>query len=148
MSENAIAITVLDPDFTVLRADDTDASAKDSLFQLFQIEFQSRKNSSSLLSLTKTGDSEISLVLPFNLDDANLTLQPNIQIETGWRAFRVAGKLEFSLVGILAKISNILAGISVSLFVISTFDTDFILVKKESLEKSVAELSRHGIKST
>jgi hypothetical protein len=61
--------------------------------------------------------------------------------EAGWRAFRIVGQLEFSLIGILAKISNILAAQKIGIFVVSTFKTDYILVKRENLNLAIASLS-------
>ncbi|WP_320129917.1 ACT domain-containing protein [uncultured Sphaerochaeta sp.] len=56
--------------------------------------------------------------------------------DDGWKGFKVAGILDFSLVGILAKLSNILAENSIPLFAVSTFATDYILVKGYVLRKS------------
>ena len=67
-----------------------------------------------------------------------------IEIEKGWKGFVIDGKLDFSLVGIIAKISDILTKINVSIFVISTFDTDYIFIKKENLEKTIDELGNNG----
>lgn len=64
--------------------------------------------------------------------------------EDGWKAFRIEEALDFSLVGILAKIANILAKEGISIFAISTYDTDYILLKKESLAPALAALARHG----
>ncbi|NKQ41921.1 MAG: ACT domain-containing protein [Sulfurovum sp.] len=55
------------------------------------------------------------------------------QSEDGWSCVRVVGELDFSMVGILAKISSLLAGVGVSIFVISTYDTDYILIKSDQL---------------
>lgn len=76
-------------------------------------------------------DKEKSLVCPTQQVPANV-----IAREDGWRAFRVQGVLDFSLVGILANISNLLANHEISIFVISTFDTDYLWVKKENVEKA------------
>jgi hypothetical protein len=54
--------------------------------------------------------------------------------------------LDFSLVGILAQFSTILAGAGVSIFVLSTYNTDYILIKNEQLEKAVATLQQAGHK--
>ncbi len=64
--------------------------------------------------------------------------------EDGWRAFRIEGQLDFSLVGILARISSILAAEKIGIFAISTFDTDYILVKAENLERALVALARAG----
>lgn len=64
--------------------------------------------------------------------------------ENGWRAFRVRGPLEFSLIGVLAEISGALAAEGISVFCVSTFDTDYVLVKEEKLEAALAALSKRG----
>jgi uncharacterized protein len=64
--------------------------------------------------------------------------------EDGWRGFRVEGKLDFSLIGILSKITEILAEKQISVFVVSTFDTDYVLVKSEQLALAVESLESGG----
>lgn len=64
--------------------------------------------------------------------------------ETGWRALRIKGPLDFSLIGILAEVSAILAGAGVSLFAVSTFETDYVLVKDESLALAIRSLEARG----
>ena len=66
---------------------------------------------------------------------------------SGWKGFRICGNLDFALVGILAKISSILAENGVSIFALSTYDTDYVLVKAEKLEKSLRILAENGIES-
>jgi hypothetical protein len=87
------------------------------------------------LFLAKT-DEEYSIVCRSEHAPSNLTAA-----EAGWRAFRIVGQLEFSLIGILAKISNILAAQKIGIFVVSTFKTDYILVKRENLNLAIASLS-------
>ena len=64
--------------------------------------------------------------------------------EDGWRAFRVRGPLDFSLIGILAGISTALAEAGIGIFVVSTFDTDYVLVKGSDQERALDALSRAG----
>lgn len=64
--------------------------------------------------------------------------------DDGWRAFRIQGTLDFSLIGILAKISTILAEHRIGIFAISTFNTDYILVKQENFVKALQSLAEHG----
>ncbi len=66
--------------------------------------------------------------------------------EGGWIAFRVKGELDFGLVGILASIVNPLKIAGVSVFAISTFNTDYILVKQESLDKAIKAWNHSDIK--
>ena len=60
--------------------------------------------------------------------------------EDGWRAFRVEGVLDFSLIGILAKLTGILADRGIGLFAVSTYNTDYILVKRENLAPALEAL--------
>ena len=64
--------------------------------------------------------------------------------ESGWRMFRVCGTLEFSLVGILAGISGALAQARIPLFVISTYDTDYVLVREENSARAEKALAVAG----
>ncbi len=66
------------------------------------------------------------------------------QREDGWKAFRVQGNLNFSLIGILSKISNILANNNISIFAISTFNTDYVFVKENSFQKALDILRENG----
>ncbi len=88
-------------------------------------------------SVTKTED-EISVVM---LQDK---ISKEIKAEKDWRILKVEGILDFSLIGILAKISSVLAENQISIFVISTFNTDYILVKEEKIEKAMAVLNLEG----
>ena len=67
-----------------------------------------------------------------------------IRVERGWRALRVEGPLDFSLVGVLSAIASPLAQAGVSLFAISTFDTDYILVKELTLPRAIEALRNAG----
>ena len=90
---------------------------------------------SSFCSITKTSD-ELSIVC----EGANNSFQG--KTEDNWALIKIAGPLDFSLTGILSSLANPLAQNGISLFAISTFDTDYILVKKESLGKSVEILGK------
>lgn len=91
----------------------------------------------ALLSLTITRD-EISIVCS---EDSAPKVE---QSATGWRALRVAGDLDFALVGIMASLSGALAEAGVSIFAISTYTTDYLLVREASLEQAVAALRAAG----
>jgi len=82
---------------------------------------------------------EISLVCITDETPHNTT-----EREDGWKGFKIQGVLDFSLIGILSKISAILAENEVGIFAVSTFNTDYILVKKENFEKSLKLLSLSG----
>jgi hypothetical protein len=64
--------------------------------------------------------------------------------EDGWRALRAAGTLDFSLIGILAELSAVLARRQIRIFVVSTYNTDYIFVKKDRLEEAVKALEAAG----
>ena len=86
----------------------------------------------------KTGE-EISLVCRTEKIPAD-----TLECEEGWKAFRIKGVLDFSLIGILSRISGILAENNIGIFVVSTFNTDYILVKEENLSHAVRVLSEAG----
>jgi hypothetical protein len=67
-----------------------------------------------------------------------------LRVEPGFRALEVAGPLDFSLVGVLASLTAPLAEAGVSLFAVSTFDTDYVLLREEDLPRAVAALTAAG----
>lgn len=64
--------------------------------------------------------------------------------DDGWRGFRIEGVLDFSLIGILSKLSGILAENQIGLFAVSTYNTDYILVKSENFDRALAALAGAG----
>ena len=86
-----------------------------------------------------TTDEERSLVCPEALVPDNTT-----ERDDGWRGFRVKGQLDFSLIGILARISTVLAENEISIFAVSTYNTDYILVKEEKFEQALSALKDNG----
>lgn len=64
--------------------------------------------------------------------------------DDGWRAFRIEGTLDFSLIGILSKISALLAENKIGIFAVSTYNTDYILTKSENFEKALTALENAG----
>lgn len=62
----------------------------------------------------------------------------------GWRAFRLKGVLDFSLTGILAKIADLLAHREISIFAVSTYNTDYVLIKKEQFGRALSVLKEDG----
>lgn len=64
--------------------------------------------------------------------------------EDGWKAFRIEGVLDFSLIGILAGIAGVLAEHGISIFAVSTYNTDYVLIKRESYGKALEILSGAG----
>ena len=67
-----------------------------------------------------------------------------LEREDGWRAFRITGVLDFSLIGILSKISGILARERIGIFVVSTFNTDYVLVKADHFREALLALEQEG----
>ena len=70
--------------------------------------------------------------------------QRTIERSDGWRGFRIEGTLDFSLVGILSKLSAILAENEIGIFAVSTFNTDYILVEAENFEHAADVLAAAG----
>ena len=66
--------------------------------------------------------------------------------EDGWMGVRIQGGLDFSMIGILSEISGILAENKIGIFVISTFNTDYVLTKKENYQRALDVLERAGYK--
>ena len=64
--------------------------------------------------------------------------------EDGWKAFRIEGVLDFSLIGILAGIAGVLAEHGISIFAVSTYNTDYVLIKRESYGKALEILGGAG----
>ena len=67
-----------------------------------------------------------------------------VERSDGWRGFRIEGTLDFALVGILSKLSAILAQNKIGIFAVSTYNTDYILVKEENFEKALLALEEEG----
>lgn len=93
-------------------------------------------SSPPLVSITRTDD-ELSVICPAS------AVPPGVQCEPDWRAFKVAGKLDFSAIGILASILTPLAEAGIAILAISTFDTDYILVRSDALEQAKEALRLH-----
>ncbi len=88
-------------------------------------------------SVTRTGE-EVSVVC-----SSSVCLGSG-RSEGGWSCMKIAGPLDFSLTGVLAEISSVLARAGISIFAISTFDTDYILVKSEKLPAAQDALREAG----
>jgi hypothetical protein len=88
-------------------------------------------------SITRTAN-ELSIVCDASVVPASVTAQPD------YRALAVRGPLDFSLVGMVADLSRALADASISIFVVSTYDTDFVLVRDADLDRAIAALRAAG----
>ena len=84
-------------------------------------------------------DEELSLVC--RTEDAP---KETVAREDGWKGFRIQGTLDFSLIGILSKLSGLLAAHEIGIFAVSTYNTDYILVKKDNLERTQQVLQSEG----
>ena len=105
--------------------------AIDGDFSVCKVEDYSKVNLDAEFCFTGKTDEEKSLVcLTEDVPDNT------IEREDGWKAFRIEGILDFSLIGILSKISALLAENEIGIFAISTYNTDYILVKEENYTKA------------
>lgn len=77
-------------------------------------------------------DEELSLVCNTNLVPSN-----TIEYDNGWKAFRIQGVLDFSLIGILSKISTLLSENEIGIFAVSIYNTDYILIKESNFKKAI-----------
>jgi len=91
----------------------------------------------NFFSITRT-EEELSLVC------SQEVVPDGVLCEKGWRCIMVVGPLDFSLTGILASLTASLAEVGISVFAISTFDTDYLLVKADNLKRAVLKLQETG----
>ena len=84
-------------------------------------------------------DEEISLVCKTEVTPAH-----TLERDDGWRGFRIQGVLDFALIGILSKLSGILAEHKIGIFAVSTYNTDYILVKSENFDRAMRALGEAG----
>lgn len=90
---------------------------------------------SDFYSITKTAE-EVSVVT-----EQTDQISENILCSKDWRILKIAGPLDFSVIGIIADISAILKDAKISIFTISTYDTDYILLKQKDLETGIIALT-------
>lgn len=110
-------------------------------FSVCQVEDYSLVNLDSEYSFIGKTDEEKSLVCITSEVPANV-----IRRDDGWKAFRIQGILDFSLIGILARIAVVLADNGISIFAVSTYNTDYVLIKKENYQKGLKVLQAAGYK--
>ena len=108
-------------------------------FSICQVEDYGAINIDQPFIFTGRTDKEKSLVCP-----AGLVPENTIKRDDGWKALRIRGTLDFSLTGILAGIADVLAEAKIGIFAISTYDTDYVLVKEEKLEEARKALRENG----
>lgn len=90
------------------------------------------------VSITRT-EEEISIVAKEGLFQSW-----NVPVEKGWRIIKVEGPLDFTLMGVVSSLTVPLAAAGISVFVISTYDTDYLLIKSDFLQKAIAVLRDSG----
>jgi len=120
MSEKILTLKLLKEKYGVCRLDKTELIPEWA-------------TNSEIFSITRTTD-ELSVVCPEN------NIPNDIKCEKDWRILKIEGPLDFSLIGILASISTILAQKGISIFAISTYDTDYILVKNKDIDNAIESL--------
>ena len=108
-------------------------------FSICKLKDYSKVDLSQPFVFTGSTDEERSLVCPTSLVPSD-----TLERSDGWRAIRVEGTLDFSLVGILADISGILAKGSIGIFAVSTYNTDYVLTKSDRFEEALRLLSASG----
>lgn len=101
-------------------------------FAVCRVEDYSKVDFSEEFCFVGQTDEEKSLVCREKAVPENV-----IKCEKGWRGFRIEGVLDFSLIGILARISGVLAKNGIGIFVVSTYNTDYVFVKRENFERAV-----------
>lgn len=110
-------------------------------FTVCQVKDYSRVSWDAAYCFIGKTDEENSLVCPPDAVPPNV-----IQRDDGWRCFRILGTLDFSLVGILAKISAVLAENGIPIFAVSTYNTDYVFIKNERFPEALNVLSHSGYK--
>jgi uncharacterized protein len=110
-------------------------------FSVCQVEDYSLVNFESEYCFIGKTDEEKSLVCITSEVTSNA-----IRRDDGWKAFRIQGVLDFSLIGILSKIATILADSAISIFAVSTYNTDYVLIKSKNYQRGLKILEAAGYK--
>lgn len=108
-------------------------------FSICQVENYRRIDIDRPFVFTGSTDEEKSLVCPINM-----VPDSTLERSDGWKMFRICGQLDFSLIGILAELSDVLARAEIGIFAISTYNTDYLLVKDKDYRKALKALDRAG----
>lgn len=111
----------------------------DQPFTVCKVEKVAHLDLSRPLTFAAHTDEEISLVCP-----TAHAPEKTLAREDGWRGFRIEGTLDFSLVGILARIASLMTENGIAIFAVSTYDTDYVLMKAESFPKAIEILCQNG----
>ena len=108
-------------------------------FSVCQVEDYSLVNLESQYCFIGKTDEEKSLVCATSEVPSNV-----IKKDDGWKAFYIEGVLDFSLIGILSQIASILADNAISIFAVSTYNTDYVLIKSENYQRGLEILESEG----
>lgn len=108
-------------------------------FTVSQVTDYSQVDLTKQYTFAETTDEENSLVCLTTNTPTN-----TIKRDDGWCAFRVQGPLDFSLIGILAKIASLLADHQISIFAVSTYNTDYVLIRQENFAQALDVLNDNG----
>jgi hypothetical protein len=111
----------------------------DAVFSVCKVADYSQVDLNAPFSFIGKTDEENSLVCRVEDVPSNAMIR-----DDGWKAFRIEGALDFSLIGILSEISGLLAENKIGIFAVSTYNTDYILTKEENFEKALDVLSKAG----
>ena len=126
MDSTKIVLSILDETYIIHKLDQSTNLPE----ELIECEFYSLSNSQE----------ELSLVCPEQMLIQSENSSPN------WKCLKVAGPLDLNLTGILAGLSDTLAKANISIFAISTFETDYVLIQKQVLETAKSALKSAGYK--
>jgi hypothetical protein len=126
MDSNKIVLSILEETYIIHKLDQSTNLPE----ELIECEFYSLSNSQE----------EISLVCPEQMLIQSENSSPN------WKCLKVAGPLDLNLTGILAGLSDTLSKAKISIFAISTFETDYVLIQKQVLETAKSALKSAGYK--
>ena len=108
-------------------------------FSICQVENYKGIDIDQPFVFTGRTDEEKSLVCP-----VSVVPESTLDRSDGWRMFRICGQLDFSLIGILAELSSVFAKAEIGIFAISTYNTDYVLVKDKDYRKALKALARAG----
>lgn len=122
-----------------MEAEKIDIEVIDGTFSICRLKGRTDVPTASEFTFIGITDEEISLVCR-----TGAVPKATVGRNDGWKMMRISGTLDFSLVGVLSGITAALAEARIGIFAISTFNTDYILVKDEDLQRSVAVLRKAG----
>lgn len=124
IGKRVLKLQLLDPEFGILELDTNENIPDWVLCQ-------------DMYALTRT-DTEITIVCPFS------EIPGHVHCDSGWKCLKIEGVFDFNEIGIIANISTILAQNDISVYVISTYKTDYILIKEKHVNRAIGALQEKG----